>query len=63
MAGGGAGWRQHQQQSKNDAACSRFLESQGYRVLRHWNHEVLLRGERVLESIVQALGQAANGDD
>jgi len=44
-------------------ARSRFLESQGYRVLRYWNHDVLLRGESVLESIVQALGRDANGGD
>ncbi len=52
---------QHQQQSEYDAARSRFLETQGYRVLRYWNHDVLLRGESVLEAIVQALGQDAKG--
>jgi len=52
---------QHQQQTEYDAARSRFLESQGYQVLRYWNHDVLLRGEVVLESIVQALGRDANG--
>jgi len=46
---------QHGQQEDYDEGRTQFLETQGYRVLRYWNNEVLQRGEAVLESIVQAL--------
>lgn len=38
-----------------DAARTRFLERRGYRVLRVWNHDVLVRTTQVLEAIVGAL--------
>jgi len=34
---------------------SAWLESEGYRVLRFWNHEVLMNMEGVLGVIAQAL--------
>jgi very-short-patch-repair endonuclease len=43
----------------SDAARTQFLESQGYRVLRFWNHEVLGTIEGVLESIVAAIRASA----
>jgi very-short-patch-repair endonuclease len=38
---------------------TQFLESQGYRVLRFWNHEVLGNIEGVLESIATAIRASA----
>ncbi len=38
-----------------DAARTRFLESQGYRVLRFWNNDVLANIDGVLTSIDNAL--------
>ncbi|MDR7193926.1 endonuclease domain-containing protein [Luteimonas terrae] len=35
-----------------DAGRTRFLERRGYRVLRFWNHDVLVRTESVLEVIL-----------
>jgi very-short-patch-repair endonuclease len=35
----------------DDADRDRFLETRGYRVLRFWNDDVLLRTQAVLESI------------
>ena len=46
---------QHRQQDDYDESRTQFLGTQGYRVLRYWNNEVLQQGEAVLESIVQAL--------
>lgn len=46
---------QHQQHRDYDDRRTQFLQSQGYRVLRYWNNEVLQQGEAVLESIVQVL--------
>jgi len=34
-----------------DAARSAFLENEGYRILRFWNHEVLDDPESVLQAI------------
>jgi very-short-patch-repair endonuclease len=42
---------QHALQSKRDAARTRFLESEGFRVLRFWNNEVLANIDGVLEVI------------
>jgi very-short-patch-repair endonuclease len=39
----------------SDAARSGYLTSQGYRVLRFWNNEVLGNTSGVLERIVEAL--------
>jgi very-short-patch-repair endonuclease len=38
-----------------DLERTKFLESQGYRVLRFWNHEVLGNTEGVIESIAAAI--------
>jgi len=46
---------QHRRQDDYDESRTQFLGTQGYRVLRYWNNEVLQQGEAVLESIVQAL--------
>jgi very-short-patch-repair endonuclease len=42
---------QHVEQSKRDARRTQFLESEGYRVLRFWNNEVLSNVDGVLEVI------------
>jgi len=42
---------QHAEQSKRDARRTQFLESEGYRVLRFWNNEVLGNIDGVLEVI------------
>ena len=45
---------QHATQHKQDAIRTRFLESEGYRVLRFWNNEVLGNIDGVLEVIQSA---------
>jgi len=47
---------QHAKQRQADEARDAWLASQGYRVLRFWNHDVLTNTEGVLLSIEQALG-------
>ncbi len=42
---------QHAEQTKRDAKRTKFLESEGYRVLRFWNNEVLANIDGVLEVI------------
>ena len=42
---------QHAEQLKGDAKRTKFLESEGYRVLRFWNDEVLGNIDGVLEVI------------
>ena len=42
---------QHAEQSNCDAARTRKLVLLGYRVLRHWNDDVLLRIDAVLQDI------------
>lgn len=39
----------------HDAARTAFLEREGYRVLRFWNNDVLLRTDSVLERVHEAL--------
>ena len=49
---------QHAEQREMDASRTRWFESQGYRVVRFWNHEVLQDWDVVAEVIwehVQAL--------
>lgn len=46
---------QHLDQVDYDIARSQFPQSQGYRVLRFWNDEVLLRMDDVLDEILRAL--------
>ena len=45
---------QHAEQERRDAVRTRFLESEGYRVLRFWNNEVLGNVDGVLEMIQSA---------
>jgi very-short-patch-repair endonuclease len=46
---------QHNEQQSYDAARTGWLESQGYRVLRFWNNEVLSEMASVIEAITQQL--------
>ena len=46
---------QHQEQVEYDQRRSEYLEQQGYRVVRYWNHDVLQQGEVVMEDIVRRL--------
>ena len=46
-------------ESPDDGLRTAWLEDQGYRVLRFWNHEVLTNTEGVLEVIRKALGTGA----
>jgi very-short-patch-repair endonuclease len=43
---------------KNDASRTEYLKSQGYRVLRFWNNEVLTNIDGVMSVIYQALENA-----
>jgi very-short-patch-repair endonuclease len=52
------GGQHNQEENKeNDAARDAWLASEGYRVLRFWNHDVLADTDAVLEVIWQALQQ------
>jgi very-short-patch-repair endonuclease len=44
---------QHAQRTAADAARTRWLESQGYRVIRFWNNDVLNNTEGVLAEIMK----------
>ena len=46
---------QHLEQQEYDAKRTTYLESQGYRVLRFWNHELMTNIQGVLLVIVGAL--------
>jgi very-short-patch-repair endonuclease len=46
---------QHAEQVRTDAKRTAWLESQGYRVLRFWNNEVLGNTEGVISAIRSAL--------
>ena len=46
---------QHVDAAAYDAERSRFMEAQGYRVLRFWNNEVLTQTDSVLERVWEAL--------
>ena len=46
---------QHLDQASYDANRDRFLQSQGYRVLRFWNGDVLNQTESVMETIFEAM--------
>ena len=48
---------QHLDQRDYDTERTAFLESQGYRVLRFWNHEVLNDLNAVLLAIYQQMNQ------
>ena len=47
---------EHYAQAEKDARRSDYLRSQGYRVIRFWNHEVLENIGGVVTAIEEALG-------
>jgi len=47
---------QHASEQLRDEERSPFLKSVGYRTVRFWNNDVLLRTNEVLEAILQELG-------
>ena len=49
---------QHGDAVAYDASRTAWLETQGFRVLRFWNNDILLRTEDVLDSILRALESA-----
>ena len=49
---------QHAGRRAYDARRTRWLESRGYKVLRFWNDDVLLRLTSVLEAIAQELRES-----
>jgi very-short-patch-repair endonuclease len=53
---------QHDAQSDRDVERTRFLESQGYRVLRFWNNEVLGNIDGVLAEIHSAMTRTPTPD-
>jgi very-short-patch-repair endonuclease len=46
---------QHLERAASDVVRTRKLEAEGYRVLRYWNDDVLLRIPDVLEDILRQL--------
>jgi very-short-patch-repair endonuclease len=48
---------QHAERIARDATRTRWLEGQGYRVVRYWNNDVLGNIEGVLETLSLALSQ------
>ena len=50
---------QHDPSSEAEASRTRFLEAEGYRVLRFWNNEVLDNPEGVRAAIADALHQGS----
>ena len=53
---------QHTEQARQDAQQTVYLASQGFRVIRFWNHDVLARTDAVLESIRMELEGHAKSD-
>ncbi|MDJ0950228.1 MAG: endonuclease domain-containing protein [Alphaproteobacteria bacterium] len=50
---------QHASNQEMDGRRTRWLESEGYRVIRFWNNEVLANTEAVLHSIDDCLSSAS----
>src|SRR6516164_5954505 len=46
---------QHDPSSESEASRTRFLEAEGYRVLRFWNNEVLENAEGVRSAVAENL--------
>ena len=46
---------QHEPDDPAEAARTRFLEEQGFTVLRFWNHDILANIDGVLETIAKAI--------
>jgi very-short-patch-repair endonuclease len=53
---------QHGWQADEDRARTRYLESQGYRVIRFWNSDVLERLEAVVAEIKAAIASLPSPD-
>ncbi len=53
----------HQEQVSSDAVRTTWLESQGFRVLRFWNHEVLADAEAVQEALLVVLQESLPSSD
>ena len=51
LAGG-----QHSDLGDHDKSRTEYLESEGYHVLRFWNHEVVGNIDRVLKAIHESIG-------
>ena len=49
------GQHANREEADYDSRRTAYLQSQGFRVLRFWNHEVSLESERVIEQITEAL--------
>lgn len=50
---------QHVDAATYDESRTRFMEAQGYRVLRFWNNEVLTQTDAVRERILRALQEGS----
>lgn len=48
---------QHAERVSYDEERTRWLQAQGYRVLRFWNHDVLANTEAVAQVILEAVKQ------
>jgi very-short-patch-repair endonuclease len=46
---------QHMAVRNSDESRTRFLETQGFKVIRFWNHEVLQNNDAVLNQILSYL--------
>jgi adenine-specific DNA-methyltransferase len=46
---------QHADQTARDTTRTRFLEAEGYHVIRFWDHEALINMDAILEEIVRLL--------
>jgi very-short-patch-repair endonuclease len=53
---------QHGWQSDEDAARTRYLEAQGYRVIRFWNPDIMERIEAVVAEIERAIAALPSPD-
>ena len=53
---------QHLEQEEYDNERTEYLESQGYKVIRFWNNEVLNNIEGVILAIIQALEDESSAD-
>ncbi|GAB2182513.1 hypothetical protein DLREEDagrD3_27360 [Denitratisoma sp. agr-D3] len=53
---------QHQAQSNYDEERTLYMESQGFRVLRFWNNDILTNPESTLETIRLALMTTIKGE-
>ena len=49
---------QHAEQTGHDELRDKWLASQGFRVLRFWNHDVLRETDSVVEKIMRVLNES-----